>query len=152
MIRFTIPVKTTNPLNGSQGRTRGAVYGEARRRRKLREATRVMWLHTFSDNPLMHRLCDELKARPVTVRLTRIAPRQLDSHDGLRASLKSIVDELAILLGCRVSKGGHADDSDPRVTWEFQPQQKGGVREYGVQVEIEMIGSRAQRPQQTEPK
>lgn len=65
---------------------------------------------------------------PCTVKLTRIAPRQLDSHDNLRTGFKGPVDALAAWLEIK--------DNDPRVTWEYA-QERGAPKQYAVRVEIE---------------
>lgn len=63
---------------------------------------------------------------PCVVRLVRIAPRALDD-DNLRSALKAARDGVADKLG--------VDDRDQRVTWEYG-QERGGVGEYAVRVEI----------------
>lgn len=50
-------------------------------------------------------------ATPLVVTLTRVAPRQLDSHDNLRAAFKAVVDAVAEYLG--------VDDRDPRIEWRY---------------------------------
>lgn len=72
-------------------------------------------------------------AIPCTVVLTRISPRALDEHDNLRTSLKWVVDAVAdyILPG---KAAGRADDCK-EIKWEYK-QVRGGVREYGVRIEI----------------
>jgi hypothetical protein len=66
-------------------------------------------------------------ALPVVVTLTRIAPCALDD-DNVTMSLSGPRDEIAVWLGL-------ASDRDPRVTWVYR-QERAGVREYGVRVEI----------------
>lgn len=68
---------------------------------------------------------------PCTVRLTRIAPRQLDG-DNNQGSLKGVRDAIAKLIG--------VDDADPRVTWCYD-QERGKPRKYAVRVEIEEEGT-----------
>ena len=63
---------------------------------------------------------------PLTVTLTRIAPRQLDG-DNLQAALKGPRDQIAAWLGC--------DDNDARLTWRYA-QERRGVREYGVLITL----------------
>lgn len=63
---------------------------------------------------------------PLTVLITRIAPRRLDS-DNLAISAKSIRDGVADMIGI--------DDADPRVIWLYD-QERGGVKEYAVRIEI----------------
>jgi hypothetical protein len=62
---------------------------------------------------------------PLTVTLTRIAPRALDD-DNIRAALKSIRDGVADRIGI--------DDGDSRVTWCYA-QRRGKPREYAVEIE-----------------
>lgn len=63
---------------------------------------------------------------PVTVALTRIAPRKLDVDNGV-SSLKAVQDAVAAWLG--------VDDADPRVTWAYA-QRAGGAKVYAVEVVI----------------
>lgn len=60
------------------------------------------------------------------VKLTRIAPRHMDS-DNLAAGCKATRDGIADWLGI--------DDGCDRLTWEYA-QRKGDVRQYAVQVQI----------------
>lgn len=61
---------------------------------------------------------------PLTVILTRIAPRLLDD-DNLRGSLKSVRDEIATWLGI--------DDGDWRVRYHYAQEKRGA---YGVRAEV----------------
>jgi hypothetical protein len=61
--------------------------------------------------------------------LTRVAPRQLDAHDGLPSSLKAVADEVARQLGL-------VSDRDSRLNWAYG-QERGKPREYAVRVRIE---------------
>ena len=67
-----------------------------------------------------------------------VAPSALDAHDNLPAACKPVVDEIAAWLGL-------ASDADPRVTWIYA-QQRGGPRQYGVRITLEVspcgLGSR----------
>jgi hypothetical protein len=65
-------------------------------------------------------------AGPLTVTITRIAPRRFDS-DGIPASAKAVRDGVADALGI--------DDGDDRIVWLYA-QRKGGVRVYGVEIAI----------------
>lgn len=67
-----------------------------------------------------------LPALPVRVTLTRCGPRELDSHDNLRGSLKGTADSIAAFYGVA--------DKDPRIEWVYAPQIKG---DYAVGVKIE---------------
>jgi len=61
---------------------------------------------------------------PLTVTLTRVAPRKLDD-DNIRAALKSIRDGVADRIG--------VDDGDARVTWHYA-QRTGKPKEYAVEI------------------
>ncbi len=61
---------------------------------------------------------------PMTVTLTRIAPRALDD-DNLRSALKSVRDGVADRLGI--------DDRDSRVVWAYG-QRKGIPKEIAVEI------------------
>ena len=63
---------------------------------------------------------------PVTVRITRIAPRPLDD-DNLRSACKALRDGIADALG--------VDDRSPLVTWEYE-QERGKPKEYAVRIVI----------------
>jgi glucose-6-phosphate-specific signal transduction histidine kinase len=65
---------------------------------------------------------------PMTVKMIRVAPRQLDD-DNLRGALKSIRDGIADRLGI--------DDRDPRVTWQYD-QEKGRPKQRGVRLEVRL--------------
>lgn len=65
---------------------------------------------------------------PMTVTLTRVAPRRLDEGDNLNMSFKSIRDGIADAVG--------VDDRDSSYIWVYK-QKKGKPREYAVIVEIQ---------------
>lgn len=56
---------------------------------------------------------------PVVVTLARCSPRKLDD-DNLRGALKAVRDGVADALRLK-------DDSDPRVTWEYEQRRDGCV-------------------------
>jgi hypothetical protein len=69
----------------------------------------------------------KLLAKSLIVRIVRIAPRQLDSHDNLGMSLKAITDGVARALG--------VDDRDERV--HFEPDaERGEPKTWGVRIEF----------------
>lgn len=70
---------------------------------------------------------------PCKITFTRIAPRMLD-YDNLVFSFKNILDKIGKML-MPEKKIGHADGSG-MIEVEYQ-QQKGGVREYKVIVNME---------------
>lgn len=112
-----IPIRTVNPLNGSQG----VWQAKARRRKQERYTTYLItgrhW--TVFGWPKL----------PVTVLLTRIAPRAMDT-DGLAASFKSVRDGIADRLGI--------DDGSSKVKWEYA-QRRGKPKEYAVEVQISSL-------------
>jgi hypothetical protein len=120
MIKFTIPVKTTNPLNGSQGRTRGAVLAKAAQRKKQRMTARFCAVAAAGPFPATTTWLPK-------VTITRVSAGTLDT-DGLAASLKSIRDGLADYFG--VGDGA----TDP-ITWHYA-QRKGKRGEYAVEVDL----------------
>ncbi len=63
---------------------------------------------------------------PVVVKLTRVAPRALDS-DNLQSSCKAARDGVADALGI--------DDGDDSIRWEYD-QIRGNPREYAVIVTV----------------
>lgn len=65
---------------------------------------------------------------PVTITLTRISPRRLDT-DNLTGALKHVRDGVADALG-------HPDDSHPRLTWRYA-QRRGAKGAYAVEVRVE---------------
>ena len=63
---------------------------------------------------------------PVTIGLTRIAPRELDG-DNLQSGFKATRDGVADWL--------EVDDGDKRLTWVYK-QRKGAPRYYGIEIEV----------------
>jgi len=111
---FTLPIRTRNPCNGSQGVTRGGMFARQRERTRQRNIVRMI---VGSAGPYV---------LPVIVTIARVAPsRGLDPHDGLGASLKGVIDGVADGLGL-------SDDRDPRVKWRLE-QRRGP---YAVEVRI----------------
>jgi len=84
------------------------------------------WMQQLKETPLL----------PVTVTLTRVAPRQLDG-DNLQAALKKIRDIIADLLVPGL-KPGRAD-GDERIVWKYG-QKKGNPKEYALIVDISNSG------------
>ena len=66
---------------------------------------------------------------PVTISLTRIAPRELDG-DNLQSGFKATRDGVADWLG--------VDDGDKRLTWEYH-QKRGAAHYYGVEIKVSSI-------------
>lgn len=63
---------------------------------------------------------------PVTIKLTRIAPRALDG-DNLQSSFKAVRDGIADWM--------KVDDGNAGITWLYE-QERGKPREYDARVEV----------------
>jgi hypothetical protein len=70
---------------------------------------------------------------PCLVKLIRISPRKLDSHDNLPASFKFVIDAISdyLIPGLRP---GFADGSE-QIKWEFD-QEKGEPKTNKIRIEI----------------
>ncbi len=125
MVSLTLPVKTTNPANGSQGWSKDASYAKARRRRGERATARIAVAALVGGSgPFAPALAGVTR---LTVTLTRLAPSDgLDPHDGLGAALKGTIDGVADALGLK-------NDRDARVTWVLAQER---AKTYGVRIEI----------------
>lgn len=106
-----IPMRTVNELNKHE-------HWRYRQRRAAAQHSQVL-------SGLVHAkgLPDKI---PVHVRMTRYSPGQLDSHDGLRAAFKFVVDEIANWYG--------ADDADPQFEWSYKQERS---KHYGIRIEIQ---------------
>lgn len=111
----TVPIRAINGLN-----TREHWAARAKRAREHRAAT---W-YALKEAKAPYSL-------PCRVTVTRVAPRKLDGHDGLPASLKGAVDGIADYLMVK-------SDADKRITWNYA-QRAGGVRVYEVEISIESM-------------
>lgn len=68
---------------------------------------------------------------PCTVRMTRLAPRELDEDDNLRIALKWIKDAIAEVITQDFVPG--RADGDKRIKWEYDQEFSS---EYKVKIEI----------------
>jgi hypothetical protein len=112
-----LPIKTASEANCSEHWTK-----KARRHRLQKLKVKAVLLQ---ERPLI--------AIPCSVVFVRIAPRQLDDDDNLPMSFKYIKDAIAEYLvpGKAI---GRADDCK-EIVWAYK-QEKGGVREYAIRIEI----------------
>lgn len=113
-LRVVVPIRTVSVANT---RTHWAV--KARRVKAERHAVALLL------RPLLRGEPTGLWV-PCVVTLVRIAPRELDDDNCVRA-MKACRDSIAAELG--------VDDRDPRVEWRYA-QRRGRVREYAVEVSI----------------
>lgn len=117
MIDITVPIKTTNPLNGSHR------HWSVKSRQRKSQRTAVFHLVRMA-------LQRQDIGLPVTCTVTRIAPSNgLDPHDGLGAALKGVIDGIADALGL-------SNDRDERVHLVLK-QERGRPKEYAVRIQIE---------------
>jgi hypothetical protein len=63
---------------------------------------------------------------PLTIKIARIAPRELTEH-GLESALVSVKTGIADWLTI--------DDGDPRLTWEYA-QERGKPKQYAIRIEV----------------
>lgn len=109
MIRVVLPIRIVSVANVRE-------HWAARAKRSK--------LHRETAHLMLRRLAPP--APPVTVTMTRIGPRTLDT-DNLSSGCKAARDGVADWLG--------VDDGDLRVTWKYG-QTKGKPSEYGLIVEV----------------
>lgn len=107
---ITVPVRTQSITN-----QRIHHMKLARQKRSERDAVSWSWRQARPQVKL-----------PMVVKLTRVAPRELDD-DNLVASCKAVRDQIAAELD--------VDDRDKRIKWEYA-QRKGKTREYAVEIEV----------------
>jgi hypothetical protein len=76
--------------------------------REMRETIRMLLTQLERPRPTL----EDGTPNRYHVRLTRIAPGRVDSHDNLAASFKGVVDEIASWIG--------VDDGHARVRWSYE--------------------------------
>ena len=127
---WQLPIKTANEANSSEHWTKKAKRRKMQRwmiKAALRAEPLIVALPERRNDDSHFALCK------IRIVLSRIAPRNLDSHDNLPMAFKGIVDAISEeLTGNYVA--GRADDAD-WITWEYR-QEKGKVRQYAVRIEI----------------
>jgi len=131
ILACSLPLKTRNPNNGSQGFSRTATFAKARRRKHERKTAHETLL--LAHGAGVADAVFELTAnRKLVVELTRVAPSNgLDPHDALGPSLKGVIDGIGDALGL-------TNDRDARVQWKLE-QRRGKPKEYAVEVEIRKV-------------
>jgi hypothetical protein len=111
----TLPIKTISEANSSEHWTK-----KRKRHKSQNLQICLLFIEINKSVPL-----------PCLIRLTRLAPRFLDS-DNLPVSMKYVRDAIAKeILGGKLGQ----KDSDPRIKWEYA-QEKGKTKEYAVRIEI----------------
>jgi hypothetical protein len=119
MMTFLVPIRTMSEANLREH------WGQKARRVKVqRQAVAWSWqMQKQCKRILVASLVDS----GLTITLTRIAPRALDSHDNLPRSMKAVVDQLSSQL-CFV-------DRCKTIHWQYA-QRPGKAKEYAVEVDI----------------
>lgn len=119
-LTLTIPVKTVSEANTKQH------WGTVASRKKKQRQIVTLWLNThgfgFDPNGVF------------TVKVTRIAPRELDSHDNLGAALKTVIDSVCEWLVPGLAAG--RADSSSKILSITTAQRRGAKKTYEVEVEI----------------
>ncbi len=125
---IALPLRLTNPLNGSH--KHWAVKARARKEHRSTVALALNApLSAFRE--IIVRQAGGAKSLLVTV--IRVAPRQLDPHDGLPASCKGVVDGIADALDI--------DDRDPRIMWTYDQKKGSRPNQYGVEIHLTKLES-----------
>ena len=113
LAHFEAPLRLVTVVNGSRGRSMGAIRMQAERKKTQRQVG-------FRAGEVFRRQL--LRFAPFhVVRVIRISPRGLDGHDNLGAAMKAVIDGCATALRIK--------DHDPRVRyvpdqWAGEPHQQ----------------------------
>lgn len=103
------------------------IISEANARDCWPKSSKRKKLHRQTACAMLTRHCRPVIDGPITITLTRIAPRGLDD-DNLASGFKAARDGVADWLGI--------DDGDKRLTWRYA-QRKGAARAYSAECVIE---------------
>jgi len=117
LVKVTIPIKIESVAN-----LRETWRSRAKRSQTHRRTAKIM-LWQIAKTPCI--------SGKVIVKITRVAPRELDC-DNLIAGAKACRDGIADWLG--------VPDNDPRIEWKYA-QEKGKPKEYAASIDIEWIES-----------
>ena len=117
-MKIKLPIKTVSEANLS----REHWTKKHKRHKKQKEAIRFALANRVT--PVM---------LPCLIKLTRIAPRFLDSHDNLPMSQKYVLDAICELLVKNKAIGQADNDKRIQVTYD---QIKGVPHEYAIEIEI----------------
>lgn len=112
MYHFSLPIVTKTESN-TGGHWRGKWARGAKQRQVAFLMCSAILPKTFPSDAIF------------TIRLTRISPRCLDSHDNLMSALKHVADGIADAIGI--------DDGSPRYSWVYA-QRKGKPKENAVEI------------------
>lgn len=128
-IEFTIPL--TKDLIVSEANRGGEHWTKKHKRHQIQEFLINSYFNSFM--PI------EGFPLPCIVKMTRIAPRDLDEEDNLRMSVKYFKDYIAARL-IPGDKSAGMKDSDKRIKWEYK-QEKGKPKEYAIRIQVTSVSS-----------
>lgn len=119
-LEWKLKIKTLSEAN---------LTGEHWSKKHKRHTSQKMLIRLFfsREKPKIH--------LPCLIKLTRIAPRSLDS-DNLSSAFKWIRDEISSEL-TGIIRAGMADD-DSRIQWQYA-QKKGEPKEYAILMEFNQL-------------
>ena len=119
VIRVTLPIRTSNPLNGGMALSKWAIFARTKERKEQRTITCMAMRGAF---------IKEWPGLPCVITLTRVAPSSGLDDDAIGPALKSCRDGITDALGLK-------NDRDPMLTWRYQ-QRRGPRGHYSVEVAI----------------
>lgn len=117
-VEYIIPIRTISEANWH-----GHWAVRSKRVKAQRDIAKLLTMKNAKPMPNM----------PVAVKITRIAPRELDNGDNLPASLKAIRDGIADALNPNAAQAKRDRDG---ITWSYSQVKN---KKYAVLVEIEEI-------------
>lgn len=128
-ISMVLDVLTLSEANGIQSRTRFQKNGKP----KPEHWTEKHERHKTQKRAIFYNLSPHRAdiSLPCTVRMVRLAPRELDADDNLRIALKWIKDAIAEVITQDFVPG--RADGNKRIKWEYDQEFS---KEYKVKIEI----------------
>lgn len=114
-LEISLPIRTVSELNCSEHWTK------KHKRHRLQQKTVALFLNPKKDKITL----------PCHIKLTRYAPRSLDKHDNLPASLKYIVDACCSIITGEYRAG--KADSDERISISYDQV---SCSQYSVSIEF----------------
>lgn len=113
-VTLEIPMSLPNPTN-----LREHWRARAKRTARQRDAVTLVlkasrWKGLVDAHRPLFDVFSSATPSRLVVTLTRVAQRQLDSHDNARSAFKACVDSVAAYFG--------APDNDPRFEWRYQQE------------------------------
>ena len=123
MTTWKLPIKTVSEANSNEHWTR----------KKKRHDIQKLYIRLWATKNNIG-----ATTLPAIIKLTRVAPRELDCEENLPMSFKWIKDYIADQL-IPGQAAGRAD-GDKRIKWDYF-QEKGEPKEYAIKIEIIPLGA-----------